>query len=197
MYIDESFVPSEETKPRNYPTEEDHKFTPDEQELIERKKEELLERINSNKKFAKGVEIIGSNITSFAVCRLLALTMGASAWPLVLTISGSFNMINNRDCLDFKIDRSNGEWEMSGLSKLIRFGLGGVFVLLNLYGTMGDLLQIKWISESVYEKLEEQALVYSRLIEEKDTEGAGKFLLGTLAVGALGGALFMSGGSKQ
>ncbi len=195
--FNDSFVPGyqepePEIKPVNYPIEEDHAFTPDEIEAIERYKEELVKTIDANRAFKKGVEIVSINAISYCLSKMVVLQMAGSALPLVLIIGTTANFITNRDCLDFKMDKDDSGWRLTGMQKLIRGALGFVLVGLQVYSVMGDIMIEEQRSKIFYNALEEKVNEYSRLIEEKDTGGAANILLTMLGMGAVIGVIAKS-----
>lgn len=161
---------SEETVNSNYPTETDTEFTPDEQEAIKEYKTNLKRKIDKNRSVLKGFEAAFWGVTSFSLARYLVLTAGTAG--LVPAIASAFliNNIVNRDCLDkFRLDRTDGEFQVEGMGKLLRFALTTIGTAVVLWGSVGDFYHIYSNSQTTYDNLNKTVEEFQRLPQDDKT----------------------------
>lgn len=150
----------------NYPIEEDDSFTPDEIEAIKKYKTVLERKLNKNQLILKGLEIGFWGITSYSVSRFLVLTSGSQGIGLAIALSLLINNITNRDCLDsFSLDRQEGEWNISGMGKIIKFGFSTLITSFIIWNATGDLLSMANSSRATYKALENKVEEFNRLPE--------------------------------
>lgn len=150
----------------NYPIEEDDSFTPDEIEAIKKYKAVLERKLNKNQSILKGLEIGFWGITSYSVSRFLVLTSGSQGIGLAIALSLLINNITNRDCLDsFSLDRQEGEWNISGMGKIIKFGFSTLITSFIIWNATGDLLSMANSSRATYKALENKVEEFNRLPE--------------------------------
>ncbi|NJM17373.1 MAG: hypothetical protein HC836_10340 [Richelia sp. RM2_1_2] len=153
-----------EQKSDNYPVEADTEFTLDEIEAIQNYKEQLSKKLNKNRSVLKGLEVGFWSITSYSIARFLVLTSGTSGVGLAIAASFLINNIVNRDCLDsFNFDRKNGEFEVIGMGKLVKFGFSTLVASFVIWNATGDLLRMVDNSKSTYDALQNQVEEFNKL----------------------------------
>ncbi|MBF2016808.1 MAG: hypothetical protein IGS23_16730 [Rivularia sp. T60_A2020_040] len=153
-----------EQKSDNYPVEADTEFTLDEIEGIQNYKEQLSKKLNKNRSVLKGLEVGFWSITSYSIARFLVLTSGTSGVGLAIAASFLINNIVNRDCLDsFNFDRKNGEFEVIGMGKLVKFGFSTLVASFVIWNATGDLLRMVDNSKSTYDALQNQVEEFNKL----------------------------------
>lgn len=153
-----------EQKSDNYPVEADTEFTLDEIEAIQSYKEQLSKKLNKNRSVLKGLEVGFWSITSYSIARFLVLTSGTSGVGLAIAASFLINNIVNRDCLDsFNFDRKNGEFEVIGMGKLVKFGFSTLVASFVIWNATGDLLRMVDNSKSTYDALQNQVEEFNKL----------------------------------
>jgi len=155
----------------NYPSIEDSGFTADEVEAIQKFKAELLKKEAKNLSILKGLESSFWGITSYSLAKFLILTSGSSGISLAVAATVLINNITNRDCLDaFRFDRKEGQFEVQGMGKLIKFGFSSVVTAMVLWSTIGDFLQLRATSERTYDNLQHTVEEFNRLPENKQNQ---------------------------
>ncbi len=148
----------------NYPIEEDDSFTPDEIEAIKKYKAVLERKLNKNQSILKGLEIGFWGITSYSVSRFLVLTTGSQGIGLAIALSLLINNITNRDCLDsFSLDRQEGEWNINGMGKIIKFGFSTLIASFIIWNATGDLLSMANNSKATYKALGDKVEEFNQL----------------------------------
>ena len=128
---------------------------------------------------------------------MLVYEIAGAAWPLVLLVNFTATGINNRDCFDFQINRDGGEWQLTGIQKLIRAGLGLAFVAVNFAGTVGDVLWLEQQSRNAYNSLRIKDREYSLMVQEGDKTGASNLLLTMLGIGLVTGVVFSASANRN
>jgi hypothetical protein len=152
----------------NYSVEEDDSFTPDEIEAIKKYKAVLERKLNKNQSIVKGLEVGFWGITSYSISRFLVLTTGSQGIGLAIALSLLINNITNRDCLDsFSLDRKEGEWNINGMGKIIKFGFSTLIASFIIWNATGDLLSMANSSKATYEALGNKVEEFNRLPERQ------------------------------
>lgn len=158
------FEEDSEEKSDNYPVETDTEFTLDEIEAIKQYKEQLSKKLNKNRSVLKGLEVGFWSITSYSIARFLVLSSGMSGVCLAIALSFLINSIVNRDCLDsFSFDRKDGEFEVIGMGKLVKFGFSIVVASFVIWNATGDLLRMVDNSRSTYDALQNKVEEFNKL----------------------------------
>jgi hypothetical protein len=158
------FQEDTEQKSDNYPVETDTEFTLDEIEAIKQYKEQLSIKLNKNRSVLKGLEVGFWSITSYSVARFLVLSSGSSGIGLAIALSFLINSIVNRDCLDsFNFDRKDGEFEVIGMGKLVKFGFSILVASFVIWNAVGDLLRTVDTSKSTYDSLQNKVEEFNKL----------------------------------
>lgn len=155
---------SDDTPASNYPIEEDSSFTPDEIESIQKYKENLQKKLNKNQSVLKGVEAGFWGLTSYSIARFLILTIGNQGVGLAMALSVLINNITNRDCLDaFNLDRKDGEWNIQGMGKIIKFSFSTLVACFIIWNATGDLLRMADSSKETYNALQNKVEQFNNL----------------------------------
>ncbi|MBW4504952.1 MAG: hypothetical protein KME64_00300 [Scytonematopsis contorta HA4267-MV1] len=155
---------SDDTPQSNYPIESDSSFTPDEIESIQKYKENLQKRLNKNQSVLKGIEAGFWGLTSYSIARFLILTIGNQGVGLAMALSVLINNITNRDCFDaFNLDRKDGEWNIEGMGKLIKFGFSTLVACFIIWNATGDLLKMADSSKETYNALQNKVEQFNNL----------------------------------
>lgn len=158
---------SEKNNQENYPIETDNAFTPDEIEAIKEFKANKLKKINKNNSVRKGLEVSFWGILSYSIARFLVLTSGTSGVGLAVATAFFINNIANRDCLDaFNLDRKEGQFEITGMGKLLKFAMSTLVTAFVIGNATGDLLHMMDTSESNFQALEQKVEEFNRLPED-------------------------------
>jgi hypothetical protein len=158
------FDEDDERKSDNYPVETDTEFTLDEIEAIKQYKEQLSKKINKNRSVLKGLEVGFWSMTSYSIARFLVISSGSSGIGLAIALSFLINSIVNRDCLDnFNFDRKDGEFEVIGMGKLVKFGFSLVVASFVIWNAVGDLLRTVDTSQSTYDALQNKVEEFNKL----------------------------------
>ena len=158
------FQEDTEQKSDNYPVETDTEFTLDEIEAIKQYKEQLSKKLNKNRSVLKGLEVGFWSMTSYSIARFLVLTSGTSGIGLAIALSFLINSIVNRDCLDnFNFDRKDGEFEVIGMGRLIKFGFSILVASFVIWNATGDLLRMVDNSKSTYDALQNKIEEFNKL----------------------------------
>jgi hypothetical protein len=128
----------------------------------------LLRKLNKNQSIVKGLEIGFWGITSYSISRFLVLTSGSQGIGLAIVLSFLINNITNRDCLDsFSLDRQEGEWNINGMGKIIKFGFSTLITSFIIWNATGDLLSMANSSRATYEALGNKVEEFNRLPERQ------------------------------
>jgi len=156
--------PENETENSNYPTVEDTGFTIDEQSAIKEYKDNLNKKLDKNRSVLKGLETTLWGITSYSLSRWLILTSGTQGISLAIAASFLINNIVNRDCLDsFRFDRKEGQNDIEGMGKLIKFGFSTLVTAFVIWSAVGDFLQVVNNSEDTYKQLNQTVENFNKL----------------------------------
>ncbi len=168
----QEFLEVEDTETTsNYPTVEDTKFTPDEQEAIHNYKDNLNKKLNKNRSVLKGLETALWGITSYSLSRWLILTSGTQGISLAIAASFLINNIVNRDCLDsFRFDRKEGQNEIEGMGKLVKFGFSTLVTAFVIWSAVGDFLHVVNNSEDTYDRLSKTVEDFNRLPSDQQNK---------------------------
>ncbi|NJN13180.1 MAG: hypothetical protein HC815_36780 [Richelia sp. RM1_1_1] len=168
----QEFLEVEDTeKTSNYPTIEDTAFTPDEQASIKNYKDNLNKKLDKNRSVLKGLETALWGITSYSLSRWLILTSGTQGISLAIAASFLINNIVNRDCLDsFRFDRKDGQNDIEGMGKLIKFGLSTLVTAFVIWSAVGDFLHIVNTSEDTYDRLSKTVEDFNKLPNDQQNK---------------------------
>lgn len=178
-------LPDLEDTPKdpNYPIEQDTSFTPDEIESIKTYKERLQAKLNKNRSVLKGLEVSFWGITSYSLARFLVLTSGSQGVGLAVAACLLINQITNRDCLDtLNINRKDGQFEVDGMGKLIKFLFSTLVSAFVIWSALGNFLQVAESSKNTYSQLQNKVEEFNRLPDEKQN-----------AILIVGGLLILAG----
>jgi hypothetical protein len=152
----------------NYPTETDSSFTEDEKEAISAYKENVQKKIAKNRSILKGLETSFWGITSYSLARFLILTSGTQGIGLAIAASFLINNITNRDCLDgFNLDRKDGQFEVSGMGKIIKFAFSTLVASFVVWSAIGDFVNVVNNSKNTYDSLQTTVKEFNKLPENK------------------------------
>ncbi|NJO62398.1 MAG: hypothetical protein HC836_30485 [Richelia sp. RM2_1_2] len=167
----QEFEVEETQNQSNYPTVEDTAFTPDEQEAIKNYKDNLSKKLDKNRSVLKGLETALWGITSYSLSRWLILTSGTQGISLAIAASFLINNIVNRDCLDsFRFDRKEGQNDIEGMGKLVKFGFSTLVTAFVIWSAVGDFLHIVNTSEDTYDRLSKTVEDFNRLPSEQQNK---------------------------
>jgi hypothetical protein len=148
----------------SYPEIQDSAFTPDDIEAIQKFKAEQLKKEQKNQSILRGIETAFWGITSFSIARFLVLTSGSGGVGLAVAATLMINNITNRDCLDaLRIDRKEGQTEVEGMGRFIKFGFSTAVSAVVLWSAVGDFIQLKNTSVSTYNGLQSTVEEFNRL----------------------------------
>lgn len=158
-----------EDKPEsNYLIEEDTSFTPDEIESITEYKANLKSKLAKKRSVLKGLEVGFWGITSYSLSRFLVLSSGTSGVGLAIAASILINNITNRDCLDaLNIERKEGQFEVNGMGKAIKFLISTLVASLVIWQATGDLLRLDKQSKETYQALQDKVEEFNKLPESQ------------------------------
>lgn len=160
-----------ETKNGDYPKVEDTEFTPDEQEAIKKYKDNLSKKLDKNRSVLKGLETTLWGITSYSLSRWLILTSGTQGISLAIASAFLINNIVNRDCLDsFKFDRKEGQNDIEGMGKLIKFGFTTLVTAFVIWSAVGDFINVVSSSEDTYERLSQTVDDFNKLPNDQQNK---------------------------
>ena len=160
-----------ETKNGDYPKVEDTEFTPDEQEAIKKYKDNLSKKLDKNRSVLKGLETTLWGITSYSLSRWLILTSGTQGISLAIASAFLINNIVNRDCLDsFKFDRKEGQNDIEGMGKLIKFGFTTLVTAFVIWSAVGDFVNVVSSSEDTYERLSQTVDDFNKLPNDQQNK---------------------------
>lgn len=155
----------------NYPSDVDSSFTPDEQEAIKKYKDDLNKKLNKNRSVLKGLETALWSITSYSLSRWLILTSGTQGISLAIAASFLINNIVNRDCLDsFRFDRKEGQNDIEGMGKLIKFGISTLVTAFVIWSALGDFLHVVNSSENTYNQLNKTVEDFNKLPNDQQNK---------------------------
>ncbi|MBP5977225.1 hypothetical protein HW132_32010 [Brasilonema sp. CT11] len=170
--LNTSMIPEiEDQKESNYPTEQDDSFTPDEQEVINTLKQRLLAKRRKNESVLKGLEVSFWGITSYSLARFLVITSGSQGVGLAVAACFLINQITNRDCFDgLNINRRDGQWEMDGMGKFIKFGFSTVVSAFVIWSALGNFLQLTEQSKNTYDQLQNKVEEFNRLPDDQQNK---------------------------
>lgn len=155
----------------NYPSDVDSSFTPDEQEAIKKYKDDLNKKLNKNRSVLKGLETALWSITSYSLSRWLILTSGTQGISLAIAASFLINNIVNRDCLDsFRFDRKEGQNDIEGMGKLIKFGISTLVTAFVIWSALGDFLHVVNSSEDTYNQLNKTVEDFNKLPNDQQNK---------------------------
>lgn len=170
----------------NYPSDVDTNFTPDEQEAIKKYKDNLSKKLAKNRSVLKGLETTLWGITSYSLSRWLILTSGTQGISLAIAASFLINNIVNRDCLDsFRFDRKEGQSDIEGMGKLIKFGISTLVTAFVIWSAVGDFLHVVNNSEDTYNRLSKTVEDFNKLPNDQQNKIAiagGLFIIAGLYV---------------
>ena len=168
----EEFTQIENTEEvSNYPNDVDTSFTPDEQEAIKKYKDNLSKKLDKNRSVLKGLETALWGITSYSLSRWLVLTSGIQGITLAIAASFLINNIVNRDCLDaFRFDRKEGQNDIEGMGKLIKFGFSTLVTAFVIWSAVGDFLKTVHNSEDTYNQLTQTVEDFNRLPNDQQNK---------------------------
>lgn len=148
----------------NYKIETDTSFTPDEIQAIKAYKENLQKKISKNRSILRGLEASFWGITSYSLAKLLIFTSGMSGVGLAVAASFLINNITNRDCLDgFSINRREGQFEVDGMGKIIKFGFSTLVASFVIWSAVGDFINVVNNSKNTYEGLQNTVKEFNKL----------------------------------
>jgi hypothetical protein len=161
------FESEDQQQQSNYPTETDTAFTPDEQEAIKEYKANLTKRINKHRSVLRGFESAFWGITSYSFAKFLILVSGSNALGFAVASVFVINNIVNRDCLDsFRLDRNDGEFQVEGMGKLLKFALSTVGTAFILWGSIGDFYHTYNNSNETYDNLNKTVEKFQELPQD-------------------------------
>ena len=168
----EEFTQIENTEEiSNYPADVDTAFTPDEQEAIKKYKDNLSKKLDKNRSVLKGLETALWGITSYSLSRWLVLTSGIQGITLAIAASFLINNIVNRDCLDgFRFDRKEGQNDIEGMGKLIKFGFSTLVTAFVIWSAVGDFLHTVNNSEDTYNQLTQTVEDFNKLPNDQQNK---------------------------
>ena len=170
----------------NYPIETDDAFTPDQIEEIKSHKERIEKVIAKNDSILRGLEAFFWSISSYSMCRWIVLNLGVSGINLAIALVFIVNQIVNRDCFEsFNLNRTNGKWEVNGMSKILKFGFSVVAGLFLSWSAIGEVITFKYQSEQTYEYLTEKTTEFQKLPQKDQKE-----FIALLVLGCLGCSVF-------
>ncbi|MBD0263127.1 MAG: hypothetical protein ICV78_10490 [Tolypothrix sp. Co-bin9] len=174
---------AEEVK-NNYPVEQDDSFTPDQIEEINQHKELIRKKIAKNESILKGIETFFWGISSYSLCKWIVLNLGSNGISVAISLAIVINQIVNRDCLDdFNLNRVDGRWETTGMSKLFRFLFGVAASAFVAWSSIGDFVGMVNDSRAAYQTLNgaiEEFSSYSKKQQEDIIKG---FVIGVTTLG--------------
>ncbi|MEB3220148.1 MAG: hypothetical protein VKN72_28485 [Nostocales cyanobacterium 94392] len=167
----QEFEVEETENQSNYPTIEDTAFTNDEQEAIKNYKDNLSKKLDKNRSVLKGLETALWGITSYSLSRWLILTSGTQGIGMAIASAFLINNIVNRDCLDsFRFDRKDGQNDIEGMGKLIKFGLSTLVTAFVIWSAVGDFLHVVNTSEDTYDRLSKTVEDFNKLPSEQQNK---------------------------
>lgn len=162
---------STEENSSNYPTEPDTAYTPDEQEAIKKYKDNLTKKIDKNRSILKGFEAAFWATTSYSLARFLILTAGSGALTFAAASVFVINNIVNRDLLDgFRFDRKEGENQIEGMGKLIRFALSTAGTAFILWSSIGDFYHVYHSSHETYDNIHKTVEDFQKLPQDNQNK---------------------------
>lgn len=148
----------------NYKIETDTSFTPDEIQAIKAYKENLQKKISKNRSILRGLETSFWGITSYSLAKFLIFTSGMNGVGLAVAASFLINNITNRDCLDgFSINRKEGQFEVDGMGKIIKFGFSTLVASFVIWSAVGDFINVVNNSKNTYEGLQNTVKEFNKL----------------------------------
>ncbi len=152
----------------NYPIETDTAFTPDEIESIKAYKDKLTNKLNKNRSVLKGLEVSFWGITSYSLAIFLVLTSGTQGIGLAIAACLLINQITNRDCLDaFNVNRRDGQFEVDGMGKLVKFGFSTLVSAFVIWSALGNFIQVVETSKHTYNRLQDTVTEFNKLPSDK------------------------------
>lgn len=138
----------------NYPIETDDSFTPDQIEEINNYKERANSKISKNDSVLRGLETFFWGVSSYSLCKWLVLNLGSNGISLAIAIALAANQIVNRDCLDsFNLNRKDGQWEVDGMGKLLKFFFGLLASAFVIWSSIGNFISMLNDSKTTYNVL--------------------------------------------
>lgn len=147
----------------NYPTQEDSAFTPDEQEAIKQYKQNLTRKLNKNSSVLKGLETSFWGVTSYSIVRFLILTSGTQGIGLAIAACFLINQITNRELLDVSIAHKEGQLEINGMGKLIKFAFSTLVSAFIIWSALGNFLNVAENSKRTYDQLQNTVEEFNKL----------------------------------
>lgn len=138
----------------NYPIETDDSFTPDQIEEINNYKERANSKISKNDSVLRGLETFFWGVSSYSLCKWLVLNLGSNGISLAIAVALAANQIVNRDCLDsFNLNRKDGQWEVDGMGKLLKFVFGLLASAFVIWSSIGNYIGMLNDSKTTYNVL--------------------------------------------
>lgn len=147
----------------NYPVVEDTAFTKDEIEAIQAYKQNLTKKLNKNSSVLKGLETSFWGITSYSIARFLILTSGTQGIGLAIAACFLINQITNRELLDVSIEKREGQLEINGMGKLIKFGFSTLVSAFIIWSALGNFLNVADNSKRTYDQLQNTVEEFNKL----------------------------------
>jgi hypothetical protein len=160
-----------ETPQDNYPHEDDSGFTPDQKEVIIEFKNNLKKKRDKNDGIKNGLEAAFWNISLYSVARFMVLTVGLNGVPLAWSLCVVSVGIINRDCLEsFNFDRKDGEFQILGMGKLLKFIISASASSYIVFTATADISNFKKNSEDNYRAIQEKIDEYNRMPETEQNK---------------------------
>jgi hypothetical protein len=147
----------------NYPVVEDTAFTKDEIEAIKAYKDNLSKKLHKNSSVLKGLETSFWGIISYSIARFLILTSGSQGIGLAIAACFLINQITNRDLLDVSIERREGQLEINGMGKLIKFAFSTLVSVFIIWSALGNFLNVAENSKRTYDQLQNTVEEFNKL----------------------------------
>lgn len=176
----------EDTPQDNYPHHDDSSFTPDQKEAIIEFKNNLKKRRDKNDSIKNGLEAAFWNISLYSITRFMILTVGLNGIPLAWSLCAVSVGIINRDCLEsFNFDRKDGEFQILGMGKLLKFLITAIVSAYLVFNAMSDILNFRKNSEDNYRALQDRVAEFNRLPETEQNKEIMWIILGAGVLVAL------------
>lgn len=191
---DIGFDDSESVPQSNYPIETDDSFTPDQIEEINNHKERANKKIAKNESVLRGLETFFWGISSYSLCKWLVLNLGSGGINLAIAVALAANQIVNRDCLDnFNLNRKDGQWEVDGMGKLLKFVFGLLASFFVIWSSIGSFIGMFNDSKTTYNALNNAIEQFNTYPKEQQNE----LLTGGVVGAALVALIFIGIGANR